>query len=213
MDIRKHWYYLVAAAAYLPLIFFVNVPINYPGYYVAVGNSHLQKGELDAAERAFSRALEDVDRFPQVYEGLAMVAERREAPERAISFYERELAATGSDFSSYRLAALLYDAKQYDRAYRHSSRIWGKYEDAAILHAQICIAMQKFDEAERTLIKNIEKDYAVEDSEYLLAMAYLMQGNPNAQQVLDKYEGNPKFDRLRQLLLRMQQEQRRSDVQ
>jgi len=212
-DFRKHWYYLVAAAAYLPLLLFVNVPINYPGYYTAVGNSHLQRGELDEAEQAFSRVLEDVDRYPQVYEGLAMVAERRGAPERAISLYERELAASSSDFSSYRLAALRYDARQYDQAYHHSSRIRDRYEDAAILHAQICIAMQKFDEAERTLIQNIEKDYAIEDSEYLLAMAYLMRGSPEAQQILDRYEGHPKFERLRLLQLRLQQEQRQSDAQ
>ena len=195
------------------MLLFVNVPINYPGYYTAVGNSHLQRGELDEAEQAFSRVLEDVDRYPQVYEGLAMVAERRGAPERAISLYERELAASSSDFSSYRLAALRYDARQYDQAYHHSSRIRDRYEDAAILHAQICIAMQKFDEAERTLIQNIEKDYAIEDSEYLLAMAYLMRGSPEAQQILDRYEGHPKFERLRLLQLRLQQEQRQSDAQ
>jgi 4-amino-4-deoxy-L-arabinose transferase-like glycosyltransferase len=212
-DFKKHWYFLVAAAAFLPLVLFVNVPINYPAYFTAVGNAYLQRSELEHAETAFSRVLEYVDQYPQVAEGLAMVAEKRGASERAIALYERELAASGSDFASYRLAALLYDARRYDRAYHHSSRIWEKYEDAATLHAQICIAMGKIDEAERTLLVNIDKDYAVEESEYLLTMAYLLQGNPKAQQLLDRYRGNPRFDRLRQLQLRLQQERRPVDVQ
>jgi len=212
-DIRKHWYYLVAAVAYLPLVVFVSVPVNYPGYYVAVGNSHLQKSALDEAERSFQKVLQYVDRYPQVSEGLAMVAERRGEPERAIQLYERELTAGSSDFSSYRLAALWYDARQYDRAYHYSSRIWQRYEDAATLHAQICIAMGRLDEAERTLLANIDKDFAVEESEYLLAMTYLMQWRPQAQQILDKHQQNPKFDRLRELQLRIEKDRRSQDAQ
>ena len=169
-----------------------------------VEQAHSLTRILDAAERAFSKVLERVLRYPQVFEGLAMVADRRGEPERAISLYERELAATGSEFSAYRLAALWYDAKRYDRAYEYSSRIWEKFENAAILHAQICIALKKFDEAERTLLSNIDKDFAVEDTEYLLAMLYLMQGRPEAQRILDTYENDPKFDRLRQLQRRLE---------
>jgi 4-amino-4-deoxy-L-arabinose transferase-like glycosyltransferase len=206
-DLRRRWPHLLALALYTSLVFSFNIPPSYPAYHVAVANTHLQRGELDAAEQSFNKVFEYARHYPQVYEGLAMVAEGRGEPAAAIPLYEQELAVSGNDFSSYRLAALYYDAQQPDRAYTHSSRIKDRYEDAAVLHAKVCIALRRFDEAQETLLANLAKDFAVEDSEYLLGMVYLLEGRPEAEAILDKYRDHPKFDRLRQLreMLRRQQ--------
>jgi 4-amino-4-deoxy-L-arabinose transferase-like glycosyltransferase len=196
---RKQWPRIVVLVVSVPLVWAFHVPINVPGYHVAVGNLWLQKGDPDRAERHFRDAAEAAPRYPQVAEGFAMVAESRGRPARAIPLYEQEVEVSGSVYARYRLAALYYDARRFSLAYRHSAVIPGHFEDASILHAKICIELERYDEAVRTLRANLDRGAAVEDSEYLLATVFLLQGRPEAAAILDKHRQNPKFDRLREL--------------
>jgi 4-amino-4-deoxy-L-arabinose transferase-like glycosyltransferase len=198
-DLRRRWPHLLALAAYTPLVLSTSLPASFPAYHVAVANTELQRGELDAAERSFRRAADYADPYPQVAEGLAMVAEARGDPERAIPLYERELEVYGSVFAAFRLAAIHYDAGRPEQAYPYSSRIRARYADAALLHAKVCLALERFDEAEEALLDNLAQGFDVEDSEYLLATVYLVQGRPEADAIMEKYRDHPKFDRLRQL--------------
>ncbi|MDL1963141.1 MAG: CHAT domain-containing protein [Deltaproteobacteria bacterium] len=89
--------------------------------YLICGNIHLSKGELNAAETAYKKALQ-VKRQPYIQKadalvGLGRVAAFRKQPNDALMYYQQSVEAAPESTSGYiSQALLLEDRGDYDRA-------------------------------------------------------------------------------------------------
>lgn len=177
-----------------------SMPPNYPAFHVAVGNLALQQQRWDEAEAAFRRAEAMVPDFAQVQEGLGMVAEAGGRPDEAFSRYGRELEVHGSVYSRYRMAAIEYARRNFDAAAALSAPLADRFEDSALLHAQALVALERRGEAAAVLRRNVERGWAVADSEYLLALVAVLDGAPDAEERVRSHPDEERYRRLAGLL-------------
>jgi tetratricopeptide (TPR) repeat protein len=177
-----------------------SLPPNAAAFDVAVGNVRLQQKRFDEAEGSFRKAETESPGFPQVAEGLAMIAELRGSPAEALPLYRRELELHDSVYSRYRIAAILYDEKQYAEGARILAPTAGRFEDTAILQAKLLVALERRGEAAELLRGNLAKGWAKDDSEYLLALVAVLDGDPAAAAAIEPHRGEERWDRLAGLL-------------
>lgn len=184
-----------------------SMPPNYPAFHVAVGNLQLQQSNWSEAQGAFRRAEALVPGFAQVQEGLGMVAEGMGRPDEAFDRYRQELELHGSVYSRYRMAAIEYARKNFAAAAELSAPLADRFDDAALLHAQALVALERRGEAAVVLRRNVERGWMVADSEYLLALVAVLDGAPDAEERVRSHPDEERYRRLAGLL-----EQRRTSV-
>ena len=97
------------------------------------------------------------------------------------------------------MAALLYDRKEYERAYVASKPIAERYEDASILHAKICIALRHYEEAKELLKRNVALERKADDSRYLLALSMVLSNDERAVGIIRDHLGEERYRRLKVL--------------